>query len=74
MKLDGTPCSHPIPCTGVHAIAWELQRGIDFPQEMRIHSIQTALHAKAHHAGLRCHTRATKGSIQVQFFRKAEDA
>jgi hypothetical protein len=70
MRTEDASCAVVPPCSGNHAQAWRLTRGADFPTYMDIHSLQSAIHAKARHAGLRCHTLTTKDTIQVQFYRR----
>jgi hypothetical protein len=68
LDIDNTPCGLKDKCSGAHAGIWQLARGEDFPTTMKIPSLQTAMHAKAKHLGIGCHTRKHKTGLQVQFF------
>ena len=72
MDIQDFPCALPQRCGAAHAAAWELNRGEDFPDTMTVFNLQSAMHNKARHVGLRCHTRRTRNNLQVQFFRPEE--
>jgi hypothetical protein len=68
LDIDDSRCGLRTPCSGKHGSVWELTRGSDFPADMKITSLQTAMHAKALYLGIKCHTRKQHNGLQVQFF------
>jgi hypothetical protein len=67
---EDAPCGLDKQCQASHALVWVLHRGSDFPADMTVFSLQTAMHAKAKYLGIKCHTRRIGNlALQVQFFR-----